>query len=184
MKEMWKPIEGYENYYEVSNYGRIRTVTRFISNSGKNGMWYNSRILKFNMDKDGYCTVALQKECKVKRFKVHRLVLSTFGNYEEGLQVNHIDGDKTNNHLDNLEWVTCSQNIKHAFDIGLKTQVGSNNNCSKLTEKQVTQICDFFKNTTFTNKQIASMFDIKSDETIRRIRKRMSWTHVTNNIEF
>lgn len=184
MEEMWKPIKGYENYYEVSSHGLIRTITRFISNSGKNGMWYKSRVLKFNIDKDGYHTVALQKEGKVKRFKVHRLVLSTFSNYEDELQVNHIDGNKSNNRLDNLEWATSSQNIKHAFNIGLKTQVGSKNNCSKLTEKQVIQICDFLKYTTFTNKQIADMFDIESDETIRRIRKRLSWTHVTNNIEF
>lgn len=183
MKEIWKSIKGYEGYYEVSNHGNVRTVTRFISNSGKHGMWYKSRSLKFNVDKDGYNTVALQKDGKVKRVKVHRVVLSTFTD-DNDMQVNHIDGNKSNNHVNNLEWVTCSENIKHAFNIGLKTQVGSKNNCSKLTESIVIQICDFFKNTTFTNKQIAEMFDIKSDETIRRIRKRVSWTHVTYNIEF
>ena len=184
MKEAWKPIKGYEGYYEVSNLGNVRTITRFIANSGKNGMWYKSRILKFNMDKDGYYTVALQKEGKVKRCKVHRLVLSNFSNCNSDLQVNHIDGDKTNNCINNLEWVTSSQNIKHAYEIGIKSQIGSKNNSSKLTEKQVVQICDFFKYTTFTNRQIADMFDIKSDETIRKIRKRLMWTHVTNNIEF
>lgn len=184
MEEVWKPIKHYEGYYEVSNKGEVRTATRFVPNSGKHGMWYKSRTLKFNIDKDGYCTVALQKDRKVKRCKVHRLVLSTFDNCDSELQVNHIDGNKFNNRLDNLEWVTCSQNIKHAFSIGLKTQSGSKNNGSKLTEKQIVQICDFFKYTTFTNKQIADMFDIKSDETIRKIRKRKAWTHVTNNIEF
>lgn len=184
MVELWKPITNYEGYYEVSNQGNVRTVTRFIENSGKHGMWYKSRLLKFNIDKDGYCTVALQKEGKIKRCKVHRLVLSTFDKPNEDLQVNHIDGNKTNNCLSNLEWTTSSENIKHAYTIGLKTQVGSKNNCSKLTEEKVKQICDFFKYTTFTNKQIADMFDIKSDETIRKIRKRQAWTHITNNIEF
>ena len=120
MKEVWKPIIGYEGYYEVSNYGYVRTVTRFIAN----------------------------------------------------------------NCLDHLEWVTSSQNIKHAYNIGLKTQAGAKNNSSKLSEQQVMQICDLFKNTTFTNKEIADMFHLKSDETVRRIRKRVSWTHITNNIEF
>lgn len=184
MKEVWKPIIGYEGYYEVSNYGYVRTVTRFITNSGKHGMWYKSRLLKFNVDKDGYNTVALQRDGKVKRLKVHRLVLSTFNKDESDMQVNHIDGDKANNCLDNLEWVTSSQNIKHAYNIGLKTQVGAKNNSSKLSEQQVMQICDLFKNTTFTNKEIADMFHLKSDETVRRIRKRVSWTHITNNIEF
>lgn len=184
MEEVWKPIKNYEGYYEVSNKGEVRTVTRFVPNSGKHGMWYESRILKFNIDKDGYCTVALQREGKVKRCKVHRLVLSTFDNCESDLQVNHIDGNKLNNCLNNLEWVTSSENIKHAYSIGLKTQSGSKNNGSKLTEEQVIQMCDFFKHTTLTNKQIADMFDIKSDETIRKIRKRKAWTHVTQNIEF
>ena len=183
MREVWKPLHGYEGLYEISSYGVVKSVRRFNPNSGKNGMWYPERIMKTRLDGDGYVVLGLTKNGKMKMCKMHRLVLETFDK-ESDLQVNHKDGNKQNNRLDNLEWVTCSENIKHAFRTGLKSENGSKNPKSKLTEKEVMQICDFFKYTTFTNKQIAEMFDIKSDETIRKIRKRLAWTHVTKDIEF
>lgn len=182
--EVWVPVYGYEGFYEISNFGVVRSVTRFVANSGRNGMWYKSRVMKTVTDKDGYLTVTLQKERKVKVFKVHRLVLMSFNQETSELQVNHIDGNKQNNNINNLEWCTCSENIKHAFSINLKTQKGSNNNGAKLNEEKVKQMCDLFKYTTMTNKEIAELYDIKSDETIRKIRKRLAWTHVTKDIDF
>ena len=126
---MWRDIKGYEGIYQVSDEGEIKSLKRFNPNSGKNGMWYPERLLSQKTDKDGYKIVALQKDRKRKDWKVHRLVLWTFNPIEdwEKLQVNHIDGDKSNNHITNLEWVTNSNNQKHRANV-LKTgsMVGQN----------------------------------------------------------
>lgn len=105
--EIWKPIEGYEGLYEVSNLGRIKSL------SGKHR---REMILKLRDNGYGYLTIGLSKNNKNKRFKVHRIVAKTFlinnNNYE---QVNHMDGDKHNNNVNNLEWCDRSYNMKHAY---------------------------------------------------------------------
>ena len=103
MIEIWKPIPNYEELYMVSNLGRVKSVKR-------------DKILKEQLNERGYLRVSLSKNNKQKIYSVHRLVMITFIGYEEGKQVNHIDGDKTNNRLDNLEWTTQSENMKHAYD--------------------------------------------------------------------
>ncbi len=183
-KEIWVPVFGYEGLYEVSNKGRVKSLKKFHPNSGRTGRWYPERILSLGTDKNGYKTICLCKDGVRKLCKVHRLVLSSFDKKCLDLQVNHLDGDKQNNHLENLEWATCSENIKHAWRIGLKNQNGSKNNQAKLTEQDVLEIVELFRTTNLSDKKIAIMYDIKSDETIRSIRKRKSWTHVTKDIEF
>ena len=183
-EEVWVPVLGFEELYEVSNKGRVKSLKRFNPLSGRTGRWYPERILGIATDKDGYQTVNLCKNGKGKPYKLHRIVLSSFDEQMLDLQVNHIDGNKQNNCLDNLEWSTASNNTRHAYEIGLKSQVGSKNNQSKLTEEKVLEIVELFKTTKLTNKEIADMYDIKSDETIRRIKIRKSWTHVTKDIKF
>lgn len=109
-KEIWKVINGFPNY-EVSNIGRVR--------SNFPGRGY--RILKPELDKYGYKKLNIFKNGKKYTKTVHRLVAETFLGKQEGLQVNHIDGVKTNNHINNLEWVTPSENTRHAFRLGLAT---------------------------------------------------------------
>ena len=120
MNETWKPVLGYEDCYEISNFGVVRSITRY---NPKSKRWYESRIMKTRLDKDGYVVVGLTKDGKMKMNKVHRLVISTFTNEDLDLQVNHIDGNKQNNNLDNLEWCTCSMNIKHSYDTGLRQPI-------------------------------------------------------------
>ena len=103
MQEIWKDVVGYEGLYKISNTGRVKSVKR-------------DKILKEQLNERGYLRVSLSKNNKQKIYSVHRLVMITFIGYEEGKQVNHIDGDKTNNRLDNLEWTTQSENMKHAYD--------------------------------------------------------------------
>lgn len=118
--EIWKSIKDYPDY-EVSSYGRVRSIDRYITNSLNRTIFYKSKILKFSHNnKTGYNQVALYKNKKIKTFSIHRLVAETFiPNPNNYLEVNHIDGDKTNNHVENLEWVTRKENITHAITTGL-----------------------------------------------------------------
>ena len=125
MQEIWKDIPNY-NGYQVSNFGRVRTNDK-ITHTEKHGVrhWKN-RILKFKGEtfKTGY-RVDLWKKGKPKTFLVARLVAFTFYNQNienHNLTVNHIDGNRFNNKLSNLELITLKENIQHAFRTGLQNQ--------------------------------------------------------------
>ena len=113
MEEIWKDIQGYEGLYQVSNYGRIRSFKRMKNNK-------EARQFKLTPNSTGYISVGLRKNGKKILYQVHRLVAESFiPNPENKPQVNHIDGNKTNNHISNLEWVTASENTQHAYKMGL-----------------------------------------------------------------
>lgn len=119
MKEIWKDIKGYEGLYQVSNLGRIKRL-RFIN---KNTNIERERIKNLKLRKDGYLEVSLYKKGKGKSVQVHRLVAQAFiPNPTSKLQVNHIDGIKTNNKVSNLEWVSISENAIHSSRV-LKNNV-------------------------------------------------------------
>lgn len=110
MKEIWKPIPNYENIYEASNFGRIRSVNRIDTNGRKR----IGKILKPKIERTGYLRVALFNGGKRKEYKVHRLVMLAFvGECPYGLQVNHKDENKRNNMLANLEYVTPKENTNY-----------------------------------------------------------------------
>ena len=112
MEEILKDIEGYEGLYQVSNLGRVKSSRRKGSEIDK--------ILKGSIDRDGYVIVTLCNCGVEKKTRVHRLVAMAFIlNLNIKPQVNHIDGIKTNNCINNLEWVTSYENMKHARDKGL-----------------------------------------------------------------
>lgn len=132
--EEWKPIKEYEELYEVSSFGRIRSLDKIIKTHNRFGNMnkkIKGKIIKEVINKKtGYSQIILSKEKNKKMFLIHRLVLENFiPNPENKPQVNHIDGNKQNNNLNNLEWCTRSGNIKHSFKTGLshsnfKTQSG------------------------------------------------------------
>lgn len=124
--EYWVQIAGYEGLYEVSNCGRVKSLDRVIFNSGTpNGLYtVKGRILtqRINNKRNGYCELSLHKDGKEKRYKVHRLVAEAFLPNPDNLpEVNHIDGNKENNNVKNLEWCTSKQNKEHGWNTGLYT---------------------------------------------------------------
>jgi Mor family transcriptional regulator len=121
MKEIWKPVRGYEEYYEVSNYGNIRSKDRMVWR-GKAGFYkMEGKELTKSKTSTGYWKIGLFKDKKRKEFKIHRLVAFAFiDNPENKPNINHIDGNPLNNHVLNLEWCTQSENMKHAYETGLR----------------------------------------------------------------
>lgn len=113
MEEIWKDIPNYEGLYQVSNLGRIKSLPT------KRRRW--EKMLKQKLTKDGYCETTLFKNGKYKYIRTHRIVAMAFLKKDKiRNEVNHKDGNKLNNNLENLEWVTSSENQKHAYKLGLQ----------------------------------------------------------------
>lgn len=123
-KEVWKDVIGYEGLYEVSSLGRVRSLDKLV-NGNNSKVLRKGIILKPQEKKYGYLAVNLYKYRKMKSLTVHRLVAKAFiENLDNKPEVNHIDGNKKNNSIYNLEWVTSSENQKHAFEKGLQKTTG------------------------------------------------------------
>lgn len=148
LKEIWKPCPEYERHYEISNLGNLRSKRVFIPNDSIfgeiKGVWKKQQIKNQTNNRDGYKTSKLCKEGKCRRLTIHRLVAKAFLENPNGYsQVNHIDGNKENNRVDNLEWCSPSANIKHAYETGLMKKdhlIGENHVAAKLTWEEVRSI--------------------------------------------
>lgn len=121
MKEIWKDIKEFRGLYQVSNLGRVKSIDRTtIYNTGAIRTT-KGKILSIGKNKLGYSQVSLSKHDKQYSRRVHRLVAEAFIlNPNNKTQVNHIDGNKENNKVENLEWCTKSENELHAYKMGLK----------------------------------------------------------------
>ena len=176
MKEEWKKIEEVDGY-EVSNFGNVRSIERKRICYKKNGPYelvFKGSDIKPRISRFGYYTVSLKLNQKCITRCVHRLVATAFlPNPENKPEVNHKDGDKFNNSLSNLEWVTISGNCIHASVTGLRKN-------PKLTIEQVRDIKFNPKYVSMMIKDIAKLFNVHSN-TICSIRTSAKWKYVTED---
>ena len=153
MDEIWKEIPGYEGYFEVSNLGNFRSLDRIIKYRDNKTRNYPGKPLKVEQIRDGYQRIVLMKDSIKKRYMCHRLVALTFIENPNNLpQVNHKDGIRNNNCINNLEWCTQSENERHSIDCLGKTMKGKTNSkmvyCKELdrTFKSMRQAVQFIGN--------------------------------------
>lgn len=155
MDEIWRDISGYEGYYQVSNLGNVRSCDRWLRNGANSGYVRHGSARKAVLDFDGYRVVGLNKEHKCKTYRIARLVAIAFiPNTYNKSEVNHIDGNKQNDCVSNLEWCTRSENVKHAFDTGLKTFSSDRARCTGrlgILKKMIPIVCldtgEYFEST-------------------------------------
>lgn len=169
---MWKQIQNFENMYEVSDDGRVRSVDRVAGNRHIKG-----RVLRPHDSGKGYSAVSLCKDSKPRTVYVHTLVANAFipkPPSDKRLVVNHKDGNKHNNSVHNLEWVSYSQNNQHAYDEGLRLR-GSQFYNAKLTEAQVLEIRRNGKYDTYEN--IGRRYGVDKG-IIHSVLNNKSWRHV------
>ena len=167
MQEKWKDVVGFEGYYEVSNYGSIRGVDRVVIRKNGSKCTINGVKITLCVDKKGYHRFRFRKPFDIKTLKIHRVVAQAFLlNYSNELQVNHIDGNKTNNRIDNIEMVTNRENSIHAHKTGLIKKRESFSN--KKTILDIYQVLSIYsmprhrKNSkdVFTMQYIADCFNV------------------------
>lgn len=174
--EEWRPVVGYEKYYEVSDHGRVRSLDRLIARNdpryGVVAVRKSGRVMRPG-DSMGYPACGLVVEGVAIHVKVHRLVAEAFLPNPNGwITVNHIDGNKQNNHVSNLEWASYTQNNIHGHETGL-IPVGEKRPNAKLTEGQVRKIRAGGK----TDREFAEEFGVSSTP-VSYARLGWTWRHV------
>ena len=184
-KILWKDVLGYEGIYQVSNDGRVRSLDRVkkIKSRNQHGEYLASRQLrgvelKHQIDVDGYYRVLLFDNAGKKRFRpIHRLVAEAFVSGDTSLVVDHVDGNKTNNHYSNLEFVTVKENTNRAENLGLRTSKGSGNNRALLVEADVSAIRKLKAKGKHLD-EVSKLYPQVSIHTFRQIWYYQTWKHV------
>ena len=175
-EEIWKPINFISNlqdWYYVSNYGRV--YSRFTG-----------LLIKPDKRRDGYLIVLLRTKDKLAvALVVHRLVMMAHKpiSNPDDFHVNHIDGVKTNNIITNLEWVTRSENMIHAYRIGLK-KPGEAVHLSIINEATVREICKLLEQNYYPT-EISRILNLENHVSlISEIKRRKNWKHISKDYDF
>lgn len=182
-QELWKPIKNYEGYYEISNFGRVKSLQRVWKDI--NGVVLRRK--KESIMKPGYVKTPRGKYLHVtlslngiKTYpRINRLVAEHFCEKREGCNVvNHKDSNSINNHSDNLEWVTVLENVKHSWEFGNQyKQFGELNVHSRLKNEDVLKIRELAKIDGVTHQSIADIYGVRR-ENITKIINRQRWQHI------
>lgn len=177
---IWKPVKGYEDFYEVSENGDIRTIERYITLPTHTYLKKQKMLTQFH-DGRGYMHVKLYDgKGKCKSLTTHKIVALTYiPNPNDLIEINHKDGNKLNNKVSNLEWSTRSDNIRHAYEIrSPESYSGESCNFTKLTKEQVIAIRKEYAENNVTKTSLARKYNLKSSATIAYIVERKTWKHV------
>lgn len=173
MNEIWKDIEGYEDLYQISNMGRVKSLERNLL--VKNGHYRkkNEAIMRQTSGPNGYHAICLRLNKKTKRFLVHRLVgIAFIPNPLRKETINHKDGVKNNNRLFNLEWATQAENLNHALITGLRRSRERS-----LKDIEALTVITFLSTHKRVMKKLARHYMV-SPSLISRIKKRETWSHM------
>lgn len=168
--EEWRPIPGFEGLYEISDRGRIKRL------AGTRGC-PRGRILKPGRANNGYRSITLYDNHRTQLVSIHRLVMRVFvGECPREQQVNHKNGVRDDNRLENLEYMTPQQNQRHAFDVLGKTVAhGENHGHAKLTEQEIREIRSLIG--TMSYRKIGERFGV-GPQAIHKISSGIAWKHV------
>lgn len=170
--EIWKDIEEFNNLYQISSYGRVRGKGRVLCN----GKYLKPKYLKPAFNNTGYLQIRITIDNERRIYLVHRLVGKYFiPNTDNKLTINHKDGNKSNNHVSNLEWLSQQDNCIHAALSGL-TRVGSKSHRSRLTEEEVSDIVRFSKYLNIP--QISKIMNVEYT-IIHKILNGYAWNQIT-----
>lgn len=178
MQEEWRPVPGCVGLYEVSSFGSLRSIDRTIIDKLGRPRLQKGRVIKQQTTKWGYRVGWVSVECQETLLKIHRVVAQAFIPNDASLpQVNHKDGDKTNNCVGNLEWCDATHNVQHAIRTGLKRfHRGEKIWIAKVTEDDVRAIRRF-RAAGRKLRDLAGQFGLSQSATWAII-QRKSWAHV------
>ncbi len=160
----WRPVPDYEDIYEVSDAGQFK---RLVDNALRN--YRAGRAVSSKLTTRGYRSVALTKDGKVSHLLVHRLVAAAFIGPSNGLCVNHLNGDKTDNRAENLEWTTQSENIQHALKTGL-FPTGERHHQCKVSDARIRTIRQLHKYGGGTGAEIARAYGLSKSTVCRYLK--------------
>lgn len=178
-EEEWKPIVGWEDLYQISSFGRVKALKRYVPHYRGGLALMKEKIIKLN-DRRGYLGAHLfRSQMDKAKFGVHRLVALAFiPNVENKSTVNHIDTNKKNNFYKNLEWASHSEQQIHALNNGLRNKtIGENSNLSKLKKEDIFNIRDLYEKSRLSVNELSEKYKIGKNN-IRNIINKTTWKYL------
>jgi hypothetical protein len=178
--EEWRDVVGFEGVYQASNWGNVKRLSRNAFCGIRGNVLLTEKILQLCKHNHGYLVVGLSRNKKARNYFVHRLVAEAFiSNPESKKEVNHINADKADNRVENLEWATRKENHRHAELLGLNP-MGDNHKSSKLTSSQVIEIVNSKGK---CGRELAKKFGV-SYATISLAKNKKTWKHLHARSEY